>query len=85
MRLSEGEEMSQSVNMEPGVYEFLMGSDWPGNVRELENAAARAKAFKASKDRLQRVDFDFLLGESKRTTSRVNPRILDPLVPWGSF
>ena len=48
MRLSEGEEMSQSVNMEPGVYEFLMVSDWPGNVRELENAAARAKAFKAS-------------------------------------
>ena len=48
MRLSEGDVMTQSVNMEPGVYEFLVGSDWPGNARELENAAARAKAFKAS-------------------------------------
>ena len=48
MRLSEGEGMSQSVNMEPGVYEFLIGSDWPGKVRKLENAVARAKAFKVS-------------------------------------
>ena len=48
MRLSEGDVMTQSVNMEPGVYVFLMVSDWPGNVRELENSAARAKAFKAS-------------------------------------
>ena len=43
MRLSEGEGMSQSVSMEPGVYEFLIGSDWPGKVRKLENAVARLK------------------------------------------
>jgi len=35
-RLAEVEGRSRSLNIEPGVYEFLLGRDWPGNVCELD-------------------------------------------------
>lgn len=78
-RLAEVEGRSRSLNIEPGVYEFLLGRDWPGNVRELENTAARAYVLRAAQDRLQRVDFDFLLGERKtddKPGESKNPRSL---------
>jgi transcriptional regulator with PAS, ATPase and Fis domain len=36
-----GESLSQSVTLEDGLVEVLMGYDWSGNVRQLENAIRR--------------------------------------------